>query len=299
LTSGFDEWIGLYVAAMKTKQASGPYTLMGYSQGIHWCFAVSEHLRKLGDATDAIVSLDPNFPAWCNADRCVAWLGPPASKQTGIPMCILRLVMGSMMGKMVKSAKWQTQAIRDRTVHGSIAKGTTDPGLYAGFFLELEMDAGVEFGATEKANQAIAKAVPKEERLDKMCELIASKVDGLDPAFVRKLCEFRTFSHLRWPPYTPQKLPKETKLIVVWADRSHLGHRQPYSTTYGLDRFCEYGLEQIDEVVIPMAPKPPPGHPCAKMKGIGTSFEIHFRFMHDPKVFPEVKRRAFEKVGMF
>ena len=159
LTSGFDEWIGLYVAAMKTKQASGPYTLMGYSQGIHWCFAVSEHLRKLGDATDAIVSLDPNFPAWCNADRCVAWLGPPASKQTGIPMCILRLVMGSMMGKMVKSAKWQTQAIRDRTVHGSIAKGTTDPGLYAGFFLELEMDAGVEFGATEKANQAIAKAV--------------------------------------------------------------------------------------------------------------------------------------------
>ena len=53
------------------------------------------------------------------------------------------------------------------------------------------------------------------------------QVDGLDPAFVRKLCEFRTFSHLRWPPYTPQKLPKETKLIVVWADRSHLGHRQP------------------------------------------------------------------------
>ena len=33
LTASFDDWIGLYVAAIKTKQEQGPYTFMGYSQG--------------------------------------------------------------------------------------------------------------------------------------------------------------------------------------------------------------------------------------------------------------------------
>ena len=64
LTASFDEWIGLYVAAMKTKQDKGPYSLMGYSQGMHWCWAVAEALRKGGDATAEIIVLDPNFPAW-------------------------------------------------------------------------------------------------------------------------------------------------------------------------------------------------------------------------------------------
>ena len=34
LTLPFEEWIGLYIAAMKTKQPSGPYTILAYSQGM-------------------------------------------------------------------------------------------------------------------------------------------------------------------------------------------------------------------------------------------------------------------------
>jgi len=54
MTAPFDEWIGFYVAAIKTKQATGPYTFVGYSQGMHWAFAVAEALRKAGEETDGL-----------------------------------------------------------------------------------------------------------------------------------------------------------------------------------------------------------------------------------------------------
>ena len=94
LTAALEDWIGFYIAAMKTKQPSGPYTLVGYSQGMHWCWAIAEGLKKMGDDTEAIVVLDPNFPAWNGCDRCVKWLGPPMNKVLGIPMFVVKNIMG-------------------------------------------------------------------------------------------------------------------------------------------------------------------------------------------------------------
>ena len=92
---------------------------------MHWCYGVSEALRKDGDATDAIVVLDPNFPAWCNMDRCVDWLGPAMNKALGIPMCLIKNVIGpSFFGKMRKQAQWQTLAIREKTTSSSIARAS-------------------------------------------------------------------------------------------------------------------------------------------------------------------------------
>ena len=144
------------------------------------------------------------------------------------------------------------------------------------------------------------KAIPKASRLDVVSEMLAAKFEGLDPAMVRKMCEFRSFSHLRWPSYFPEKLPNETKVIIVWGDRTHhVGTKQKYSAIQGIDRFCEGGLDQIDEVHVPMPPKCPPDHPCAKFGGMAKAFEIHFRFMHTESVFREVKAQAFDKIGMF
>ena len=126
LTAAFDDWVGMYVAAMKTKQAEGPYTLMGYSQGMHWCWAIAEHLRKkFSDTCDDIIILDPNFPAWSKADRVLAWDGPQMSKKLGMPLCILKMIFGGFIKAMNKNARWETAASREATVAKAVAEQTT------------------------------------------------------------------------------------------------------------------------------------------------------------------------------
>ncbi len=145
LTASFDEWIAMYIAAIKTKQADGPYTFMGYSQGMHWCWAIAEHLRKRGDKTDDIIMLDPNFPSWNKADRVLVWDGPQAAKGMGAPMCIIRLAFGGVIKGMVKDAQWATAAQREALVQKVIARETAKPDLYEDMLIQMELDAGLEW----------------------------------------------------------------------------------------------------------------------------------------------------------
>ncbi len=144
----------------------------------------------------------------------------------------------------------------------------------------------------------IIQSIPKKQRVEKISELVASKIEGLDVAYVKKLIEFRAVSVLRWPAYCPETLPKDTKLWIFFADRARFGLKEPYYMSQGFDRFCEGGREQWDEHILPLAPKATEG-PLTKYKGMGKLFEFHFRFMHNESIFAEIKKRCFDKIGMF
>lgn len=146
---------------------------------------------------------------------------------------------------------------------------------------------------------ATVKAVPKHERFDVLSKLMASKVEGLDVAFVRKVLEFRSSSVLRWPPYTPEPLPKDVKVHLFFGNRDWAKLKQPYFATQGFDRFCEGGRAQISEHVLPLDFKAPPESPTHKFKGMSKAWEFHFRFMHTPSIWAEVQKRCLDLIGMF
>ena len=90
---------------------------------MHWVYAVAESLRKAGGATDTIIVLDPNFPAWSKMDRVIEWDGPQMQKAMGIPFFFLvKFIMNmAMKGPMLKLAKWDTAAERELTVHNAVS----------------------------------------------------------------------------------------------------------------------------------------------------------------------------------
>jgi L-fucose mutarotase/ribose pyranase (RbsD/FucU family) len=97
----------------------------------HWAWAIDEVLRKQGDVgCDAIVVLDPNFPAWSSMDRVAAWDGPQMAKAMGAPFCMMYPMIKLMMGMMQSQAKWDTAAARDKTTSGSIAQMGAGVDLY-------------------------------------------------------------------------------------------------------------------------------------------------------------------------
>ena len=203
---------------------------------------------------------------------------------------------------MNKAAQWETAAIRERTVSKAFNKAVKSVDLYLETIMQFELDTGVTLFPTEAAAKKYIKGVPKANRLDVLAEYISKQFEGLDVPTVKKMLEFRSFSHLRWPRYAPYVLPKDTQIIIVWGDRTHFygtGDKGHYSSKYGADRYVAGGVQQIDEVIVPMPAKCPPDNPCAKFGGMAKAFEIHFRFMHTESVFEEVKKHAFDKIGMF
>ena len=129
--------------------------------------------------------------------------------------------------------------------------------------------------------------------------MIADSVEGLELDFVRKVLEFRSCSALRWPPYTPEPLPKDVKVTFFFGNRDWAKLPQPYFIAQGFDRFCAGGRAQITEHVLPLAVKPPPESVTNKFKGLSKAWEFHFRFMHTESIFVEIKKRCFDQMGMF
>ena len=296
LTMSFDDWIGLYVSAVKTKQAKGPYTLMGYSQGMHWCFAVSEALQNLGEKTDSILVLDPNFPAWSMMDRAAVWDGPQMAKGMGAPWCILKWVVPYMLASIAKSAKWETQAAREATVAKAIATETKGIDIFESVMMMIELDAGIEI---DKNPAAAIKAIPAEKRMEQCAQMIAAKVEGFDVAFCKKLFEFMAISALRWPKWTPKPLPKDVDVTIFFGDKSWAPSlKQPYSLVQGFDRFVEGGRAQIDEIVISYPYALPEGSCLSKLQGMNKLWAFHWRFMHEEKCLDAVKKQGFAKIGL-
>ena len=64
---------------------------------------------------------------------------------------------------------------------------------------------------------------PQASRLDVLAEYISKQFEGLDAH--RKMLEFRSFSHLRWPRYAPYVLPKDM-IIIVGRSHALLWHRR-------------------------------------------------------------------------
>ena len=299
LTLSFEEWVATYVSAIKTKQEHGPYTLVGYSQGMHWCYAVAEALRSKGEAIDAMVVLDPNFPAWNQMDRVLDWDAPQVANAMGIPVCLARIIMSSMMvGPLMSGAKkMKTQAEREATFYAVIAKESAKTDLYDTFLSHTEMDTGKQITA-EKPTAYVTK-IPSAERMDTVSSLIASKFEGLDDTLVKRILQFRAVSVMRWPGYAPKPVPASTKIIIAFADRSHIkSYKGQHSITQGFERFAEKGMAQIEELIIKMDDAP---HDWAgkRMGGAMAAFDQHFRFMHTPNVWTELKARVWDKLGMF
>ena len=73
--------------------------------------------------------------------------------------------------------------------------------------------------------------------------------EGMDAGFVRRMCEFRAVSALRWPNYVPEKLPKDVKAVAM----DVLRHR--VLTTYEAEA---EGLtsEQVVRTVLDTVPVP-------------------------------------------
>ena len=149
LTASFGDWIDMYVSAMLSKQSSGPFTLIGYSQGMNWVWAVSEALASKGHKTEAVVILDPNFPSWNGLDRAAAWNGPQLAKAEGAPLFIIRRVMGMLMAGLGKKAMWETQAKREATVASFISEQSKTVDHFEDLIIQMEMDTGKEPGLTQ------------------------------------------------------------------------------------------------------------------------------------------------------
>ena len=301
LTLSLEEWVNTYVSAIKSKQEHGPYTLVGYSQGMNWCYAVAEALRKQGETTDAMICLDPCFPNWNNMDKILDWNAPIMAEGLGAPVCVARLAANFMMVGPMKQAgnALTTQAGREATISAVIAKEFAGTDLYDIMVVHTEMDTGKTIVEGESPMSFIKK-IPANQRLEKMTELIASKFEGLDTDLVKRILEFRCFSALRWVPYVPEKVPASTKCILVYADRSHIASYKgkPYSVTQGFERFHEKGMAQINEVVIKMDDAPA-DWPGKRMEAMFKVFDDHFRFMHMPNVWAELKTEIWDKIGMF
>lgn len=293
----WDEWIATYVDAIKTKQKDGPYTLVGYSQGMHWCYAVGEALRKKGDQVAEMIILDPNFPAWNFADRVANWDGPQVAAAMGAPQFVAKTFMGCfMVPSLKKGAKWETAAAREKTVSTALAAMTKDPANYEAMIIHTEMDTDVTI--VDNPLDAVT-AIPPEQRTEKVGKMIADKFDGLDAAFVRRVIDFRGVSALRWVNYVPEKVPVGTKVYIAFADRAHFNaYSKQYSVEQGFDRFHERGMDQIEEHIFKMDTKCKPGSVDAKWKGMMVAFELHFRFMHAPTIWEQLKTNIWTKIGM-
>lgn len=64
-----------YVEAIMSKQSKGPYTLMGYSQGGQWTWAVADVLiNDKKQVVEQMVLLDPVYPTWDHGERCYNWM---------------------------------------------------------------------------------------------------------------------------------------------------------------------------------------------------------------------------------
>ena len=144
LTCSFDDWIGLYIEAMLSKQPEGPFTLVGYSQGMNWCWAIAEALAKRGHVTEAVLVIDPNFPSWNGMDKVPVWNGRQFAAAEGAPFCIIKRVMGMIMAGLAKKAVWDTQAKRETTAAASIANSLKEIGHFEDLMIQAEIDTGVE-----------------------------------------------------------------------------------------------------------------------------------------------------------
>ena len=279
----FMEVISLEVDAIMSKQPEGPYTLVGYSQGSTWIWAAAEILiKQRGQQVAEVLCIDPNFPNWSNLDKVLDYDGPQMSYGTGAPLCLLKCVMPMVFLKPMLAMDWTTAAKRDVNVANILKKASDDVNDCECLILHTEMDTGIAVVADP---MAFVKGCAKGQKLAKTAELIASKFEGLDADFVRRVLQVRAVRPVYCAQKTPFVLPKSTKLTVIWADRSHMGLKAPIAPIYGIDRFYE-GTVAEPKISLPI--KPPADSPCARLKGEAAPWEMHFRVMHDPKSLEQI-----------
>ena len=295
LTMAFDEWIAIYIDAILANQASGPFTLIGYSQGMNWCWAIAEALAKKGHATDSIVVLDPNFPSWNHLDKVAIWNGRQFAASEGAPFFIIKRVMGFLMQGLAKKAQWDTQGKRELTAAALIADQNKEIDHFESLLIQAEMDTGVEMHP--KPSEVIKKW-PIEERKAETGKLVASKLEGVPADFIEKCLDFRAVTASRWFNWKPYVLPKDVKVTILFADRAHFGYEGSYCAIQGFDRFVEGGLAQIDEPTFVKVPKKKTAV-TQKFTGMSKAWELHFRMMHYKPGFPDIKARALDKIGLF
>ena len=188
------ENIKLMVDAMMTKQPTGPFTLVGYSQGVTWIWAVCEVLiKECGQEVDEILGLDPNFPNWNNFDKVADYDGPQMAYGTGAPFCILRMVIPSIMASLVMD--WSTEAKREVNVANLLKKAETNVNDTENMIISTELDTGVEVHATP---MDFLKSLPADTTpAAATAELIASKFEGFDVSFIQKVLHIRAVCPVR------------------------------------------------------------------------------------------------------
>jgi len=58
-TMGFQDWVGLYVRAIRERQPRGPYYLMAYSSAGAFGYEIAQHLRRDGQEVALLALVDP------------------------------------------------------------------------------------------------------------------------------------------------------------------------------------------------------------------------------------------------
>jgi len=296
LTDSIEEWMGNYVAAIKSVQPSGPYTFIGYSQGHHKAHATAELLIKAGEAVDEIIVLDPNYPGWNKGDKVIGWDMPQVAKLFGIPSFIAVWIIGPLIKSgFFLNLDWSTLAKREKNVAKILKAQATEADGFAALMSWSEIDTGK---VVCEDPTKWTKQTPKAQYLESMTALMQAQFPGLSADYVRKLWEVSVVLGASITAYKPSVMPKTTKYTFVWQDRSMFGLKTPYSKAQGFDRFVEGGLANINEVIIPYHPIPKENAALNRFAGIFAAFTDHFHFMHNRSIGKQLAEQVFSPAGI-
>ena len=175
---GFDEWVDLYIEAIRERQPAGPYYVGAYSSAGSFGYEIARRLRQSGQDVALLALIDPlgidsrvegRFGYWAFRARFMR----PAFARLILLGGWLRRVLPGFVRDNGSSGAQAAGALTEEQYRDLAAQATKNRVHIRGFSALLELNAGLPFGLDPSE---LAKAGP-----DGSLGVLLDRVKGLAP----------------------------------------------------------------------------------------------------------------------
>ena len=187
-TSGFQNWVALYVNAIRERQPHGPYYLLAYSSAGAFGYEIAQHLRRSGESVALLALVDPMALDRGNKRRFGYWA------------LQARFTRGPIT-RLVKLGGWLRMAVprwlRDSGQSGSVnefvlsneqfvqaaANSRTSKSHILCLSALLELNTGLPFALTDAELSQVAPT----RYLDVLLDRVKTANPEIDPGMIEKI----------------------------------------------------------------------------------------------------------------
>lgn len=227
LSEGFDRWVGRYVAAIRERQAHGPYYVCAYSSAGAFGYEIARRLRAAGEEVAILVLVDPLALDRRNRLRYGWWALRVTYARPSVRALVrlagwLRVPVYALL-RIGRQAPPAPAAPSEKEVRQLTEDATRDVEHLRTFSALLELNTGLPL-ALEDSDFA---GVPPDGRLRVLQARIASRLPEVDAATIERILiqygfQVRSQHAYQLQPYDGPVLLVEPATKYAGLVRAHL-----------------------------------------------------------------------------